>query len=47
MVTLKENQLNARVRSISDLTVETRCDYYLLAQLSTQLSHISVHMVHC
>ena len=26
------------MRSISDLTIETRCDYYLLAQLIRQLS---------
>ena len=40
-------KVKRRVRSISDLTIETRCDYYLLAQLSRQLSHTSVDMVHC
>jgi len=43
----REPDLESWVRSISDLTIETRCDYYLLAQLSRQLSHTSVHMVHC
>ena len=41
------NNLNGWVRSDSDLTVGTRCDYYLLAQLSRQLFRTSVHNVHC